>query len=224
MISLKCENLFVGYDGKTVAGPFDFEIGSGEYLCVVGNNGSGKTTFMKTLLGLLPPVSGKIVFGNGRVHSGVGYLPQQTSVQRDFPATAKEIVLSGCAGKMFLSKADKRKAEFNMNRTGVLSLQNKCYRELSGGQQQRVLLARALCAANDIILLDEPVSGLDPTAAKEMYKIIKELNRGGMTVIMISHDMQSVSENASSILHVGDTVFFGSRDEYYRSFSENGGF
>ena len=125
---------------------------------------------------------------------------------------------------MFLSKADKRKAEFNMNRTGVLSLQNKCYRELSGGQQQRVLLARALCAANDIILLDEPVSGLDPTAAKEMYKIIKELNRGGMTVIMISHDMQSVSENASCILHVGDTVFFGSRDEYYRSFSENGGF
>lgn len=224
MISLKCENLFVGYDGKTVAGPFDFEIGSGEYLCIVGNNGSGKTTFMKTLLGLLPPVSGKIVFGNGQVHSGVGYLPQQTAVQRDFPATAKEIVLSGCAGKIFLSKADKRKAEFNMNRTGVLSLQNKCYRELSGGQQQRVLLARALCAANDIILLDEPVSGLDPTASKEMYKIIKELNRGGMTVIMISHDMQSVAENASSILHVGDTVFFGSRDEYYRSFSENGGF
>lgn len=224
MISLKCEKLFVGYDGKTVAGPFDFEIGSGDYLCVVGDNGSGKTTFMKTLLGLLPPVSGKIIFGNGREHTGVGYLPQQTSVQRDFPATAKEIVLSGCAGKMFLSKADKRKAEFNMNRTGVLSLQNKCYRELSGGQQQRVLLARALCAANDIILLDEPVSGLDPTASKEMYKIIKELNRGGMTVIMISHDMQSVAENASSILHVGDTVFFGSKDEYYRSFSENGGF
>lgn len=224
MISLKCEKLFVGYDGKTVAGPFDFEIGSGDYLCVVGDNGSGKTTFMKTLLGLLPPVSGKIIFGNGREHTGVGYLPQQTSVQRDFPATAKEIVLSGCAGKMFLSKADKRKAEFNMNRTGVLSLQNKCYRELSGGQQQRVLLARALCAANDIILLDEPVSGLDPMASKEMYKIIKELNHSGMTVIMISHDMPSVAENASSILHVGDTVFFGSKDEYYRSFSENGGF
>ncbi|MBR6025862.1 MAG: metal ABC transporter ATP-binding protein, partial [Firmicutes bacterium] len=194
---------------------------AGDYLCIVGENGSGKTTLMKTLLGLRQPASGSITIGDGLKKNEIGYLPQQTIVQKDFPASVREVVLSGCQsrlqGRPFYSKELKSLAESNMKRMGVDSISDKCYRDLSGGQQQRVLLARALCAAEKVLLLDEPVSGLDPMVTAEMYSLIEGLNREGITIIMISHDIHAAVRYASHILHIGDSIFFGTKDEYLRS-------
>lgn len=226
MSLLKCENLSVGYDGKEILSELSFEVNPGDYLCILGENGSGKSTLMRTLLGLQPPVSGKIVFSDGLEKNGIGYLPQQTVVQKDFPASVAEIVLSGFQGKCglrpFYNKMEKRIAAENIEKMGIASLTRRCYRELSGGQQQRVLLARALCAADRLILLDEPVSGLDPKVTTEMYDLIKALNDEGMTVIMISHDIDAALSFASHILHLGKNVFFGTKSEYL-SFSERNG-
>lgn len=219
MAQLKCENLSLGYDGVEIISGLSFEVNKGDYLCIIGENGSGKTTLMKTILGLKQPISGKVVFSDGLKKSGVGYLPQQTQVQRDFPASVKEIVLSGCQNKMgfrpFYSKKEKLLAHENIRRMGLCELQNRCYRELSGGQQQRVLLARALCAAKDILLLDEPVAGLDPKVTADMYSLIYDLNKNdNTTIIMISHDIQAAVKYADKILHIGDSVFFGTKDEF----------
>ena len=212
------EDLSLGYEGQAIVENLNFTVDTGDYLCIVGENGSGKSTLMKTLLGLREPLSGRIITGEGLKRNEIGYLPQQTVVQRDFPASVREIVLSGCQGrsgmKPFYSKAEKQLAEENMARMGLTSLADRCYRELSGGQQQRVLLARALCATRKVLLLDEPVSGLDPKVTAEMYSLIAELNREGVTIIMISHDIAAAVRYASHILHVGETVFFGTRDEY----------
>lgn len=214
MSVLKCENLVLGYDGKAVAPPFSLSIEQGEYLCVVGDNGSGKSTFMKTVIGLADPISGSISFDRDTKKT-VGYLPQQTAVQRDFPASALEVVLSGCARDgLFYGKSAREKAVLNMKRTSSDELADSCYRELSGGQQQRILLARALCAADEMLLLDEPVSGLDPQAAADLYGIIDSLNRDGMTVIMISHDIPAVLKYADSVLHIGHETYFASVAEY----------
>ena len=199
-----------------------FEIGSGDYLCIIGENGSGKTTLMKTILGLLKPMGGSISFGEGLRQNEIGYLPQQTAVQRDFPATVQEIVLSGCQARMgrrpFYSREEKELARRNMERMELMPLAKRCYRELSGGQQQRVLLARALCATRKLLVLDEPVSGLDPHVTAEMYALIRKLNReDGITVIMISHDVTVAVQEASHILHVGMELFFGTTEEYLRS-------
>lgn len=176
---------------------------------------------MKTLLHLQEPLNGQILTGDGLKSNEIGYLPQQTIVQKDFPATVKEIVLSGCQGRCslrpFYSKEEKKLAKENMGRMGIASLSGRCYRELSGGQQQRVLLARALCATRKILLLDEPVSGLDPKVTAEMYHLISELNQEGITIIMISHDISAAVQFASHILHIGSTVFYGTRDEYLKS-------
>ena len=221
MALLKCENLALGYDGKAVAEGIGFEINQGDYLCIVGENGSGKSTLVKTLLGLQAPLSGEIVFGDGLSKNEIGYLPQQTLVQRDFPASVYEIVLSGCIGKNglkpFYSKADKARAAEAMERMDITALKNRCYRELSGGQQQRVLLARALCAAGRVFLLDEPVTGLDPKVTADMYALIKSLNAQGITIIMISHDINAALEYASHILHISDGSFFGTKEEYVTS-------
>lgn len=212
---IKCENLTLGYDGRVVAENISFTLGEGDYLCIVGENGSGKTTLLKALLNLHQPLSGSIE--RTGLTGGIGYLPQQTAVQRDFPASVFEITVSGRLGrrglKPFYSRGDKAAAHRALERLHIAGLEKKCYRELSGGQQQRVLLARALCAADKIILLDEPVTGLDPKAAAEMYAIISELNRAGTAVIMITHDMSALSY-ATHILHIGDRVFFGSSEEY----------
>ena len=220
MTLLTVEELAPGYDTHAVAEGLSFTVEAGDYLCIVGENGSGKTTLMRTLLRLQPPVSGRVLTG-GLKRGEIGYLPQQTAVQRDFPASVREIVLSGCQGRCgrrpVYSAAEKRLAEENMRRMGISALAGRCYRELSGGQQQRVLLARALCATQKLLLLDEPVSGLDPTAAAELYRLIAELNREGLTVIMVSHDMAAAVRYASHILHVGAESFFGTTDEYLRS-------
>lgn len=222
MAQLVCENLAVGYDGKAILQNLNFEINAGDYLCIVGENGSGKSTLMKTILGLQPPVSGKITTGDGLKKTEIGYLPQQTSAQRDFPASVKEIVLSGCQGRCgmrpFYTKEEKRLAADAMKKMQISEYAKRCYRELSGGQQQRVLLARALCATQKILLMDEPVSALDPKATAEMYALIEKLNReDGITVIMISHDVHAAVHYASHILHIGASVFFGTREEYLTS-------
>lgn len=222
MAQLTCQNLCVGYDGTSVLQDLNFEVFAGDYLCIVGENGSGKSTLMKTILGLQPPISGRILTGDGLRKNEIGYLPQQTVVQKDFPASVREIVFSGCQGRCgsrpFYNKEEKQLAADAMEKMQIAQLAKQCYRELSGGQQQRVLLARALCATQKMLLLDEPVSGLDPKVTAEMYALIEKLNReDGITVIMISHDIAAAVKYASHILHIGDAVFFGTKEEYRQS-------
>ena len=222
MPQIQCTDLTLGYGSQEILSGLSFEVNAGDYLCIVGENGSGKTTLMKTLLGLTKPLSGSIVFGDGVTSRTIGYLPQQTDVQRDFPASVREIVLSGCLGRdgfrPFYTKADKAKAERAMERMNITELSRRCYRELSGGQQQRVLLARALCATEKLLLLDEPVAGLDPKVTAEMYELIESLNKNdGVTVIMISHDIENSLPYADHILHIGNELFFGTKQAYLQN-------
>lgn len=219
MAQLTCQNLCVGYDTRAILLDLNFKVFEGDYLCIVGENGSGKSTLMKTILGLQPPIRGRILTGDGLKQNEIGYLPQQTVVQKDFPASVREIVLSGCQGRCgrrpFYNKEEKHLAQMNMDKMQIGRLADNCYRELSGGQQQRVLLARALCATRKMLLLDEPVSGLDPGATADMYELIYRLNRDErITIIMISHDISSALKYATHILRVGDRLFFGTQEQY----------
>lgn len=218
MPQIICENLTLGYEGRPVLEGLSFSVSEGEYLCVVGENGAGKTTLGKAILGLHAPLRGRIEFGDGLRQNEIGYLSQQTAAQRDFPASVREIVLSGCQGRMglrpFYRREEKELAREEMERMGISALAGRCYRELSGGQQQRVLLARALCATRKLLLLDEPVSGLDPQAAAEMYDVIRGLHRAGVTIIMITHDVAEALPYATHVLHIGRRLFWGTRAEY----------
>ena len=221
MSILSCRDLCLGWNGREVQHNLNFEIHSGDYLCIVGENGAGKSTLMKTILGLHPALSGTVETGEGLKRNEIGYLPQQTQVQRDFPASVWEIVLSGFqshAGlRPFYSSWEKAQAKKNMERLGVTEFSRRCYQELSGGQQQRVLLARALCATGKCLLLDEPVSGLDPKVTGLMYGLIAQLNREGITIIMISHDLEGALQYASHILNLGRTAWFGTKEEYLKT-------
>ncbi len=218
---IEAKDLCVGYDGVAVEENINFTIGKGDYLCIVGENGSGKTTLMKTLLGLTEPISGQVIFDDGLKRNEIGYLPQQTEVQRDFPATVKEIVISGCEAtcgiRPFYNKEEKALACENMKKMGIYDLAGQSYKDLSGGQQQRVLLARALCATGKVLLLDEPVSGLDPKVTASLYTLISDLNKEGITIIMVSHDIGAAIKYADHILHIGEDLFFGTTDEYLHS-------
>ena len=220
MTAIKAEKLCLSYDGHNVVSDLDFEVSEGDYLCVVGENGSGKSTLIKALLGLKKVSSGILKMSKNSKPPYVGYLPQQTDTQKDFPASAYEVVLSGCLGGKrlfsFYTKNDKKRAEENMKRVGVVHIKDECYRNLSGGQQQRVLLARALCAAKNILILDEPVTGLDPSSSEEMYETLERLNKEmGMTIVMVSHDMEATLKYSSHILHLDNSVlFFGKTDDY----------
>jgi len=218
MSYITVKDLEVGYDKSVINHKLNFKVESGEYLCIVGENGSGKSTLIKTLLGLIKPIGGTIEKGDGLEANEIGYLPQQTIVQKDFPASVKEIVLSGCQARCglrpFYNAQEKKLAKENMERMGITDLENRCYRELSGGQQQRVLLARALCATRKVLLLDEPVAGLDPKVTADMYDLIEGLNKEGITIIMISHDIVAATRYADHILHIGEHIFFGSKEEY----------
>lgn len=222
MAQLLCENVTLGYDSKIILENLSFSVEKGQYLCILGENGSGKSTLMKTILHLHKPLSGKITTGDGLIADEIGYLPQQTEVQKDFPASVREIVLSGCQSRCgrrpFYNQAEKKLAAENMAKMGITKLSKRCYRELSGGQQQRVLLARALCATQKMLLLDEPVSGLDPQVTEEMYQLILDLNHSGITVIMITHDVDAAEKYATQILHIGKKIFFGPKDEYFKNF------
>lgn len=222
MAQLTCQNLSLGYDGKEIVHDLNFSVGAGDYLCIIGENGSGKTTLMKTLLGLHTPMGGKILTGDELCQNEIGYLPQQTVVQKDFPASVEEIVISGCQGRCgirpFYNKAEKALAGEAMKKMNITALKKRCYRELSGGQQQRVLLARALCATKKLLLLDEPVSGLDPKVTLEMYNLIADLNKNdGITVIMISHDIGAAIKYASHILYMDKHTFFSTKEEFLQS-------
>ena len=217
---IECKELTAGYEGTPVVKDLSFTVSAGDYLCIVGENGSGKSTLMKTLLGLRSALSGEIIFADGLKQKEIGYLPQQTAAQKDFPATVREVVLSGCLGRKgispFYSKADKKLCDDNIELLGISGIAHRSYRNLSGGQQQRVLLARALCATKKLLLLDEPVSGLDPMVTAEMYEIISRLNReNGVTIIMISHDLQGALRYGTKILHMeSGAYFFGTTAEY----------
>ena len=221
MALLEVRDLSLGYDGIPIVSGLNFSVSEGDYLCIVGENGSGKTTLMKTLLHLQQPLSGSIETGDGVKANEIGYLPQSTVVQKDFPASVYEIVLSGCQARggrrFFYSAQEKQLAQENMEKMGITSLKDRCYRELSGGQQQRVLLARALCASRKILLLDEPVTGLDPVVSADLYALVEELNQQKLTIIMISHDIEAALRYASHILHISDHIFFGTKEEYLNS-------
>ncbi|MDD5986526.1 MAG: ABC transporter ATP-binding protein [Eubacteriales bacterium] len=218
MEQLRCSNLSVGYGEHAIASGLNFSMHAGDYLCIVGENGAGKSTLMRTLLGLQKPVSGQMAFSPQIQKNEIGYLPQKMHAQRDFPASAGEIVLSGLQGKTgrrpFYRRSEKAEARRIMHRLSIGDLADKSFRKLSGGQQQKVLLARALCASGKILFMDEPVTGLDPEAAREMYAMIGELHRDGMTIVMISHDILSAVKYADHILHIGDAGFFGRKEEY----------
>ena len=222
MALITCKDAAFAYEGNVVVDELNFEVNSGDYLCIVGENGSGKTTLMRGLLGLMSPKRGSIQTGDGLSSTEIGYLPQQTSAQKDFPASVFEVVLSGRLSKRgilpFYSRQDRAAALENMEKLGITDLRRKCFRELSGGQQQRVLLARALCASEKVLLLDEPVSGLDPLATSELYRLIQTLSQSGVTIIMISHDIHAAVEYATHLLHLQNKqVFFGATDDYRRT-------
>lgn len=221
-VLIDCRDAALGYEGRPIWEHLTFQVRRGDYLCIVGDNGSGKSTLLKSMLGLLRPLSGEIRLDESLRRGAIGYLPQQTRAQKDFPATVSEVVLSGFLSargwKFFYTPAQKSQALQHMGKLGILELKDKCYRELSGGQQQRVLLARALCATRSMLLLDEPTAGLDPKATAELYQLIARLNhQDGITVIMISHDLTAALDAASHILHIGQTVFFGTADAYRTS-------
>ena len=225
MEQLTCKNLKLGYENITLTEDLSFSVLRSDYLCIVGENGAGKSTLMRTILRLQKPLAGTIEYGDDLTASKIGYLPQQTIVQKDFPASVFEVVLSGCQNSLghhiFYSKAARKRARDNMSRLGISDLAKWCYRDLSGGQQQRVLLARALCATEKMLLLDEPVAGLDPLVTNEMYELIKKLNDEGITVIMISHDIASSVKYAKHILHIGNEFFFGTVEDYRKSAAGN---
>ena len=221
MALIKCENISIAYEGQTVVHDLSFQVSEDDYLCIVGENGSGKSTLVKSILE--NPVKGKIILGDGLSQNEIGYLPQQTDVQKDFPASVYEVVLSGRLNgrgmRPFYTAADKRSARENMELLGIRELERQCFRDLSGGQKQRVLLARALCATRKLLLLDEPVTGLDPIVTQEFYQLIKQINRDSrIAVVMVSHDIESTMEYASHILHLQETaLFFGTAEEYRNS-------
>lgn len=216
-----CEHVDFGYENHEAVVDLNLDIYPGDYLCVVGENGSGKSTLVKGLLGLLRPTGGNLYVSGELRRGGIGYLPQQTAAQKDFPATVYEVVLSGTLSRRgnrpFYSGAEKRLAISNMERLGIAGLKGKCCRELSGGQQQRVLIARALCASDQMLILDEPVTGLDPAAIQEFYGLIRRLNRDeNITIVMVSHDIRNVIHHADKILHMQQKPLFYGTAEAYR--------
>lgn len=219
MSQIVCKHLKLGYDSKTIIENLDFTVNAGDYLAIIGENGAGKTTLMKAILKLAPIKGGEITIDDVKFNE-IGYLSQQTIAQSDFPASAQEIVLSGFQGRKkfnpFYTFQEKKIALQNMKRMDILDFSKKSYRELSGGQKQRVLLARALCAAQKILLLDEPVAGLDQKSKLDMYETIKELNNEGITIIMISHNIEEVLKYATHILCINSKPFFGAVKEYLK--------
>ncbi len=219
MSLIEVNNITMGYEGIPVLENLSFSVNDGDYLCIVGENGSGKSTLMKGILGLNTPSKGEIIYNN-LDKSQIGYLPQKKMMQKDFPASVMEVVLSGCINRkfhIFHNSKDKATAIKNLEMVNMTEFRKKSFSDLSGGQQQRVLLARALCATEKVIVLDEPVTGLDPIATADMYSLIKDINQKGITVIMVTHDINSAVRNASHILHISDTTFFGTAHQYIHS-------
>lgn len=223
MALIRCENVSLGYEGKAVVDNICFEVNSGDYLCVVGENGAGKSTLIKGLLHLKKTMSGAIVIGEGLQQNEIGYLPQQASIKKDFPASVYEVVLSGRLNSLgwrpFYGRRDRDKALEMLELMGIDDIRNTCYQELSGGQKQRVLLARAMCATKKVLLLDEPVAGLDPVATQAMYELLRDINsKMGITIIMVSHDIEAALKYSSHVLHLShDGYFYGTTKQYVKT-------
>ena len=222
MTLIECKRLSVGYDKKVVCKDINFKVEEGDYLCILGENGSGKSTLLKTILGLNKAVFGKVIFEKSLSKNKLGYLPQQNDFQKDFPATVKEVIMSGFISQMglrpFYNNAEKNKANGIIEFLGLENLTKNGFKELSGGQQQRVLLARALCATDKILVLDEPTNGLDSKTTNQFYKLLKNLNNSGLTIIMVSHNLDKVMEYASHIVYLKDSMIFnGTKQEFESS-------
>ncbi len=221
MTLIGCHDLNLSYEGKTVVEHLNMEVNAGDYLCIVGENGSGKSTLMKALLGLKKPTFGHIWLGGGLTRAEIGYMPQRSTLGRDFPATVQEVVQSGLRGspfRPFFNKAEKARLQRALQVMEIEHLARRPFRNLSGGQQQRVLLARAMCATDRVLLLDEPVAGLDPTITAQLYQLIEKLHQSGITIVMISHDIPAAMKYATHILHLSrEPLFFGTAAEYVRS-------
>lgn len=216
---LECKKLSIGYDEKVICKDINFSLESGQYVCIIGENGSGKSTLLKTILGLNKQISGKVIFDKKFNKSYIGYLPQQTEAQRDFPAVVREVVLSGFINRMglrpFYRRSEKAKAEEILKSLGIADLVNKSYRELSGGQQQRVLLARALCATDELLVLDEPTNALDVRSRNKLYQLIADLNKKGLSIIMVSHNIENVINDATHVIYLKDTPqFIGTKEDF----------
>ncbi len=220
---ITCDHMDLGYENQDAVLDVTIQVNAGDYLCIVGENGSGKSTLIKGILGLLKPTGGTLTVAEELKKSGIGYLPQQTAAQRDFPAAVWEVVLSGCLkrrqNRPFYSAAERELAKLNMEKLGITDHKDQCYRELSGGQQQRVLIARALCATDKLLILDEPITGLDPSAIQDFYHLVERLNKkDGVAIVMVTHDLKNVLPYASKILHLKQrTVFYGAPAEYEES-------
>ena len=222
MILIEGKNLTLGYEGQGIITGLTFSVSEGDYLCIVGENGSGKSTFVKTVLGLVEPLKGTIILSGGLKKNAIGYLPQLSDIQRDFPSSVMEVVLSGCLNRhhrLFgYSAEEKARAREAICRMGMEEYRNKSFQELAGGQMRRVLLARALMATEKILFLDEPVTGLDPGAASELYSLLRRLNESGITVMMVTHDIHPALNDARTILHLSHNGwFFGTKEEYFAS-------
>ncbi len=220
MALISVKDVSIGYGTNSILDGISFEVNEGDYLSILGENGSGKTTLLKTMIGLSRPMKGTVSFGDGLRKDGIGYLPQQTLIQRDFPASVREIVLSGFQGRLkkrlFYSREERSSVEEIMQKLGIAEISRKSFRDLSGGQQQRVLLARALTATGKLLIMDEPVSGLDPRVTEEFYELVEDLHREGITIIMISHDVKNAVRYSTHVLDIGRSVFFGTTDEFLR--------
>lgn len=215
------KNLSIGYKTKVVSSHINFKIDEGDVICIVGENGAGKSTFLKTVLGILKPIKGEIKFSPSLNVKRFGYLPQSSESQNDFPATVKEIVLSGRINaykrKLFFNWYDKRIADEKMELLDIYDLKHRAFSTLSGGQRQRVLIARAMCATDKILFLDEPLTGLDPKITKEFYQIVEQLHEQGTTIVMISHELNESIRLATKVLFIGEENYFMSKDEFVNS-------
>lgn len=224
---MEFKNLVIGYEHKAIIKNINLTIDEGDYVCVFGDNGVGKSTFLKTLLGLLPPLNGDIIFDEKLNKKMIGYLPQKIEVKSEFPAAALEVVLSGCVSRLgfrpFYRKSDKELAKKNMDLLGVTPLAQKPFRELSGGQQQRILLARALCATDKLLVLDEPFTGLDQTTTSKLHEVLDKINKEkGVTIIVVSHFMEDIVHHANKVVHLEkDNVFCGTPLEYEQKYNFN---
>ncbi|MDR1952436.1 MAG: metal ABC transporter ATP-binding protein [Elusimicrobiota bacterium] len=222
MALIQCVDLSFAYNGNTVLSDVNFSVQKGDYICIVGANGSGKSTLIKGILGLKKQSNGEIIFGDGLKSADVGYIPQQNAIQKNFPANVYEIVASGrlnkCGLRPFYNKQDKKIIDENLNLFGIENLKHKSFSELSGGQQQKVLLARALCSAEKLLILDEPASSLDPSAAADLYALLKKINDKSIAIIIVSHDLTNSFLNSKKVLHLENKqIFFGSVEDYIKS-------